>query len=161
MIDFTKPVQTRDGRAVRILTTDTKNTLFPVVGLITGSDGNEYPESWTAEGMNIDGSNCTNDEDLINVDPLKVEAKTDDAAVDAFATKMKARLAEKRAEGRTGWSDPDKVSDSDLVFEMIDRLEAGSYIGVANFCMMLDHRGADAGLPKSCMEHLMRNGGVR
>ncbi len=35
MIDFTKPVQTRDGRTVRILCTDANNG-FPVVALVSG-----------------------------------------------------------------------------------------------------------------------------
>lgn len=161
MIDLTKPLQTRDGRPVRILSTDVKNSFYPIIGIVTGKDGEEYPDSWTSYGKNVVNTDYEDEDDLVNVNLLELEAKTDDAAVDAFATKMKARLAEKRAEGRTGWSDPDKVSDTYLVFEMLDRLAAGSFIGVANFCMMLDHREAPASLPRTCMGHLVRNGGVR
>jgi hypothetical protein len=36
MIDFTKPVTTRDGRPVRILCTDGPSSDFPVIGIVDG-----------------------------------------------------------------------------------------------------------------------------
>ena len=48
MVDFTKPIKTRDGRKVRILCTDA-NSKYPVVGLIT--DGQcDIHSSWTIDG---------------------------------------------------------------------------------------------------------------
>lgn len=55
MIDFTKPVQTKDGRKVRILATDIKNTPqhfqedYCVVGAID-NDGYETVIKFTLEG---------------------------------------------------------------------------------------------------------------
>lgn len=65
MIDFTKPVQTRDGKPVRILCTDMNNPVYPVVGLVNyGRE--EYVITWTIEGQMLDGS--TNFSDLIQVE---------------------------------------------------------------------------------------------
>lgn len=63
MIDFTKPVQTRDGKPVRILCTDRKGDL-PVIGLLTLSDGREMVQSWHQNGMLCNGHSVN---DLINV----------------------------------------------------------------------------------------------
>ena len=49
MIELGKKYQTRDGRAVRILATDVKNTAFPVLGLITFGE-NEDDYRWTSDG---------------------------------------------------------------------------------------------------------------
>lgn len=49
MVDFTKPVTTRDGRKVRILCTDAKGDC-PVVGLITYRDGSEGISQWLPDG---------------------------------------------------------------------------------------------------------------
>ena len=46
MLDLTKPVQTRDGRPVRILCTDGPEP-YPIVGYI---DGNTQPSSWQKSG---------------------------------------------------------------------------------------------------------------
>lgn len=52
-LDFTRPVQTRDGRAVRILCTDASTSLTgsgtpqPVVGII---DGYSSPQMWCLDG---------------------------------------------------------------------------------------------------------------
>lgn len=45
------PVQTRDGCKVRILCYDRACEVFPIVGLVTGSDGSEYCCSWTPQGF--------------------------------------------------------------------------------------------------------------
>ncbi len=73
MLDLTKPVQTRDGRKVRILCTDRKHTnkeYGPVVGLITQKDGNETYQSWFLDGrlygdQGADRGRKT-DQDLVN-----------------------------------------------------------------------------------------------
>lgn len=50
MVDFTKPVTTRDGRPVRILCTDRKGTDHPVVGLVESKDCEELLH-WTSSGF--------------------------------------------------------------------------------------------------------------
>lgn len=68
MIDFTKPVQTRDGRKVRILCTDSKRTQ-PVIGVIYEDWRDEiYIWSITGEFMPTKGTG----HDLINV-PDRIE----------------------------------------------------------------------------------------
>lgn len=49
-IDWTKPVRTKDGRAVRVLCTDGPG-VYPVVGIVTGEDA---PEQWTIGGKFYD-----------------------------------------------------------------------------------------------------------
>ena len=58
-IDWTKPVQTRNGRKVRVLCTDGPDTLYPVIGLIEGGDGTEL---WKLSGMYAsNGATCNLD----------------------------------------------------------------------------------------------------
>lgn len=68
MIDFNKPVQTRDGRKVRILCTDGQDGRRPVVGFVEGS---VQPATWPMNGIyaSLCGESGT---DLINV-PERVE----------------------------------------------------------------------------------------
>lgn len=66
-IDFTKRVQTRDGRPVTILTTERVHPVFPVVGLVNGYD----IRSFTHEG-HFCPDGCENHLDLVNV-PVKHE----------------------------------------------------------------------------------------
>lgn len=68
-IDFNKPVQTRDGRKVRILCRD-RNSSQPIVGLITSPlDGKEELHSWHEDGRRLHGPGFYgyNDADLINI----------------------------------------------------------------------------------------------
>lgn len=69
MIDFNKPVQTRDGRKVRILCTDGQHPIFPIVGFI-GDEADVY--EWTRDGAYNDQSFRQEDVDIINV-PERVE----------------------------------------------------------------------------------------
>lgn len=62
MVDFTKPVQTSDGRPVEIITTKGRAP-YPVIGYV---DDNSMPISWTIRGRQYsDESPSAND--LINV----------------------------------------------------------------------------------------------
>jgi len=69
-IDFTRPVQTREGRKVRILCTDGTSTCCgieqPVVGLI---EGGIQPCAWTLGGLF--NPSAPSEYDLINVTPPK------------------------------------------------------------------------------------------
>lgn len=89
-----------------------------------------------------------------------VSQHPDDAAVDAFAATMKAKLAKKRAEGRGGWQ---MCSAGDLSRLLREHVEKGDPVDVANLAMMLSQNGqrieatepvkeetVDLGIPKSC-----------
>lgn len=49
-INWDKPVQTRDGLAVRILDLDSKVAGYPVIGCVIHPDGQEEVETWTEDG---------------------------------------------------------------------------------------------------------------
>lgn len=65
----------------------------------------------------------------------------DDLAVDRFAIAMKAKLAQKRTEGRSGWDNPDACSVEWLSELLIRHIEKGDPIDVGNFAMMIHQRG--------------------
>lgn len=62
-LDFTKPVQTRDGRKVRILATDFKHG-YPIVGVVQQGNGDESLVTWTLNG-DIDVTLSVNPYDLV------------------------------------------------------------------------------------------------
>jgi hypothetical protein len=64
----------------------------------------------------------------------QVPQHSDDMAVDAFAVVMKAKLAESRAKGRSGWEtcSPEALSNA-----LREHTEKGDPRDVANFCMFL------------------------
>lgn len=65
----------------------------------------------------------------------------DDAAVDAFAAEMKAKLAEARAKGRGGWQNEEPSMQQRLSDMLRSHVEKGDPRDVANFCMFLHQRG--------------------
>lgn len=67
MIDFTKPVQTRDGDSVEIIKTDGRHP-FQIVGYLKGYN---WPVAWSVDGS-YRGDGRTSRKDLINV-PEPVE----------------------------------------------------------------------------------------
>ena len=67
MIDWTKPVQTREGRKVTIYCTDVPGG-YPVHGRIDGSDS---PLSWTISGRLIDSR--SGPDDLVNGPPKMIK----------------------------------------------------------------------------------------
>jgi hypothetical protein len=75
-IDFSKPVQTRDGRKVRILCTDGATEVdgkkYPIVGLFE-EGGSLFPQVWGIDGsFRYEGLNSS---DLTNVPPPKQKVK--------------------------------------------------------------------------------------
>lgn len=66
-LDLTKPVQTRDGRSVRILCMDKKGWA-PVIGLIMRPDGYEEVQAWDKDGL---AGDCAKNVDLVNAPPPK------------------------------------------------------------------------------------------
>ncbi len=73
-------------------------------------------------------------------------ADSDDAAVDAFATAMKEKLAVARAKGRGGWDDDEPGMQQRLSDMLRAHVEKGDPRDVANFAMFLHQRG-EAVLP--------------
>lgn len=65
----------------------------------------------------------------------------DDAAVDALAALMKAKLAEKRAKGYGGWNDKTQCPQQRLSDMLRAHVDKGDPVDVANFCAMLSARG--------------------
>ncbi|MDR2331896.1 MAG: hypothetical protein LBE61_00270 [Burkholderiaceae bacterium] len=67
-------------------------------------------------------------------------AHPDDAAVDALAEAMKAKLAKQRAKGYGGWDSPECTQQrlSDMLRTHVDK---GDPVDVANFCAFLSARG--------------------
>ncbi len=142
MIDWTKPIQTRDGRAARVVASGLKGTEYPVVVVITHENGNESSDCYMQSGSCYVGTHEEADDDIVNVDDTERSARLDNNAVDALANDMKYRLKAKREQGFGDWNDPVKVSDADLAGELVARLERGAWIGAANFLMFLYHREA-------------------
>lgn len=67
----------------------------------------------------------------------------DDQAGDSFAAALKAKLAEGRAKGRSGWDDPDQCSTKDLAEMSVGQLRKGNegnFLDIASFAMMLHER---------------------
>lgn len=67
-------------------------------------------------------------------------AHPDDAAVDALAVLMKAKLAEKRAKGYGGWNDKTQCPQQRLSDMLRAHVDKGDPVDVANFCAMLSAR---------------------
>jgi hypothetical protein len=65
----------------------------------------------------------------------------DDVAVDAFASKMRQKMAASRAKGRGGWNDKAQCSAEALSAMLRDHVAKGDPVDVANFAMMLAQRG--------------------
>lgn len=66
---------------------------------------------------------------------------SDDIAVDRFAAAMKAKLAEKRAQGYGGWDNKLEVKRGLLLDLLHGHLAKGDPVDVGNFAMMLHQRG--------------------
>ncbi|RLK45973.1 hypothetical protein [Cupriavidus plantarum] len=82
---------------------------------------------------------------------------SDDVHVDAMADAMKARLAEKRAEGRGGWDDADHCTVEYLAALLVGAVVKGKSVDVANFAMMLHERNArPAVLTNALINHCAR-----
>lgn len=69
MIDKDKTYRTRDGREVRIYTTDAGG-IYPVHGAFKDPDGEWALEAWTLSGLFIRGEE--DDLDLIEVKPKRI-----------------------------------------------------------------------------------------
>lgn len=54
MIDISKPVRTKSGLSVRIVSR--LNNGHPIAGVLTAADGVQTAEQWTLDGFKIDAS---------------------------------------------------------------------------------------------------------
>jgi hypothetical protein len=73
MIDWNKPVQTRDGRKVRVVCTDVRHPAYPILALVTHYAGHEESTGYTQEGFYYSHKNET-PSDLVNVPQRHVHA---------------------------------------------------------------------------------------
>lgn len=73
--------------------------------------------------------------------PVGEDVHPDDVAVDRFAAVMKAKLARKRRQGRGGWEDKEACSGPFLSRLLVEHVDKGDPVDVANFAMMLHQRG--------------------
>ena len=69
------------------------------------------------------------------------EAEIDGVSLALFKAEMESKLKEKREEGRGGWHDPEQCEEADLENMLIAHVHKQDWVDVANFCMMLWHRG--------------------
>jgi excisionase family DNA binding protein len=69
---------------------------------------------------------------------LRVAQHPDDDAVDTFAGKMRARMAEKRDQGREGW---ESAGVDELGLKLLRSIADGDPIDVGNYAMMIDALG--------------------
>jgi hypothetical protein len=76
---------------------------------------------------------------------IPVKPHMDDVAVDLFAADMKAKLAEKRAQGYEGWGDSALCSADRLRCLLRDAVAKGDPVDVANYAMMAWARGEITG----------------
>jgi NTP pyrophosphatase (non-canonical NTP hydrolase) len=67
----------------------------------------------------------------------------DDIAVERFAARMKAKLAQARREGMAGWDNPLACTTAHLTQLLIKHVHKGDPVDIANFAMMLSERGVE------------------
>ncbi len=73
------------------------------------------------------------------------QAAKDNAAVDAMAVAMKAKLKLKRDEGYYGWDDPEQCPMDRLAKLLVEHVPKGDVVDIANFCMMIFCRAGYGG----------------
>lgn len=69
---------------------------------------------------------------------LRVDQHPDDDAVDTFAGRMRARMSEKRDQGREGW---ESAGVDELGLKLLRSIADGDPIDVGNYAMMIDALG--------------------
>lgn len=72
----------------------------------------------------------------------------DDVAVEVFAARMKTKLRKKREEGYGGWNKPEECHATFLREQLRNHLHKGDPVDVANYAMMLWHRGESTAVPE-------------
>ncbi len=75
----------------------------------------------------------------IKASDYTVHQHPDDAAVDRFAAAMKARMAEMRAKGKSGWDDP-SVCSVDYLARLLQHCTCSEPVDIGNYAMMIFNR---------------------
>ena len=65
-----------------------------------------------------------------------------------FANAMCEKLDRKRDEGKGGWNDPSQCSIDDLRSMLIEHVDKGDMVDIANFAMMIWNREKQLGAKK-------------
>lgn len=113
-------------------------TAQPGVCDLVQTEGSAQTEASEPEHVLVPGAQAEQDHFVVSLHP-------DSAAINVFAEKMDSKMAASRAKGRGGWSSTTEVSDERLADDLINHLRktnAGNFIDLAIYAMMLDHRGA-------------------
>lgn len=79
--------------------------------------------------------------------PPPVDQHPDDAAIDAFAAAMKAKMKKQREKGYSGWNDKEQCSTERLQSLLFSHIGKGDPVDVANFAMMLFNGKERTALP--------------
>lgn len=99
-LDLTKPVETRDGRPVRILCTDAENAYYPVIALISEVDRGEHVTRYTQDGRYMPGGEHPRDlQNVVRTETVYVNLyRLEDGTVYVGRPLRDAELAQKAAE---------------------------------------------------------------
>jgi len=84
------------------------------------------------------------------------DVHSDDIHVDRFAAGMKRKLTKKREDGRGGWDDPERCTTEYLAQLLIDHINKGDPIDIANFCMMIHERGGTSVIHEAYVKHFTK-----
>jgi hypothetical protein len=111
MIEMGKKYQTRDGRAVRILATDMKGGDAPIIGLVMGANGTEFPACWRTSGRTLEIGVTTSEGDLVPVSTKHEEWRLRERSgfMHSYRYDTEAEADSERADGevavRITWED--------------------------------------------------------
>ena len=81
----------------------------------------------------------------------QITKSADIHAIQAFSSVMAEKMLKSYDKGRGGWHNTEECSDEflcELLIEHINKGNEGTFIDIANFCMMLYWRDADPKLLK-------------
>lgn len=81
-------------------------------------------------------------------------AHPDGVAIALFSSKMHERMMKARKAGRSGWESPAQCTTADLARLLMRNVSSGDYVSVANYAMMLEHRGAGTGALTDALDDL-------
>lgn len=104
---------------------------------------NQQRGEWLEQNDPQDGTDCVTPFDRYLYG--QAAQHPDDAAVDAFAVAMKAKLARSREKGRHGWQTCSAQRLSAMLYEHLYKADP---VDVANFSMMLHQNGQYIELPQ-------------
>lgn len=89
----------------------------------------------------------------INNNLMRPCSTPDDVAIEQFADAMRKKMARKSKEGREGWQN---CSERSLARMLIEHIEKGDPVDIANFAMMLWHNKAHrSAIPKELRKYAL------